>query len=114
MKESLEAKLVTVDRDLKEKIRFLEADVQQYTRDIEDLTKARDSKAAQLEELKRQLRSRHNQPSAGASRSATGINYQLDSFDWDRALLKMKKQGRVISQVTERFGTGREAGSVRR
>jgi hypothetical protein len=40
MKESLEAKLVTVDRDLKEKIRLLEADVQQYTRDIEDLTKA--------------------------------------------------------------------------
>lgn len=87
----LEAKLVTVDRELKEKIRLLEADIQQYTRDIEDLTKARDSKAAQLEELKRQLRSRHHQPNAGGSRSTTGINYQLDSFDWDRALLKMSK-----------------------
>jgi hypothetical protein len=36
----LEAKFPTIDCDLKEKIRLLEADVQQYTRDIEDLTKA--------------------------------------------------------------------------
>ncbi|KAJ2917914.1 hypothetical protein MD484_g2495, partial [Candolleomyces efflorescens] len=80
------------DRELKEKIRLLEADVQQYTKDIEDLTKARDSKAGQLEELKRQLRLRHHQPSATARAAKAGINYQLDAFDWDRELLGKIKQ----------------------
>ncbi|RXW14016.1 hypothetical protein EST38_g11839 [Candolleomyces aberdarensis] len=79
------------DRDLKERIRLLEADVHQYNKDIEDLTKVRDSKASQLEELKRQLRSRHYRPNTTATRSETGINYQQGFFDWDKHLLKKSK-----------------------
>ena len=74
-----------IDRHLKERSKLLKSDADQYSKDIEYLTKVRDSKAVQL---KGQLRSRYHRPSTTDSRSITGIHYHQDSFDWDQDLLK--------------------------
>ncbi|KAF5309315.1 hypothetical protein D9611_014398 [Ephemerocybe angulata] len=77
----------STDRELKMRIANGEADLRQFDEDLAQLKKARDKKAEELEELRRQLRSR-SKPQTNGSK---GINYQTDAFDWDRMLLAKSK-----------------------
>ncbi|KAF5326297.1 hypothetical protein D9611_000672 [Ephemerocybe angulata] len=73
----------STERELKMRMANGEADLRQFDEDLAQLKKARDKKARELEELSRQLQSQ----SKSQTSASKGINYQTDTFDWDRMLV---------------------------